>query len=141
VFDFDIFPEDSYDPSSGEFSGDFDFEPIQIGQVTLDDAATIYARVFTISEAAEADKTLQALQYYADKGFFDRSFNPLNPSFYPTPPLGLVGARDSHVRGPFIGDYAIQRFLDDTGLRHVAQVYYDDEFDEFWVDIETDPAR
>jgi hypothetical protein len=138
MFDFDIFPEDSYDPSSGEFSADFDFEPIPLGTVLFDDSGKIYGKVFSYDDDInEAQRIFDTLSEVVQAGRFDPSYNPLNPTGYPPLPEGGVNFNDKkHTRGPFFLEQ-VRRFLTRTGLDSVSEVFYDEELDAYWIEIDT----
>ena len=138
MFNFDIFPEDSYDPSSGEYSADFDFEPIPIGNVFLTETGKTYARVFSFEdEPDEARRILEVLhELVVDEARFEPDYNPLNPSGYPPLPEDTNFNDKKHTRGPFFLEQ-VRRFLARTGLESVSEVFYDEELDAYWIEIDT----
>jgi len=136
LFDFDIFPEDSYDPSSGEYVSDFDFEPVPVGIVPLVEDETTYARVFSIEDIDEATRIFDILQDIAGKGIFETDYNPKNPHDYPHTTDTFLHNDKHKTRGPFLNEQ-VDRFFAKTGLESISEVFYDEELDAFWIEIDT----
>jgi hypothetical protein len=137
VFNFDIFPEDSYDPGSGEFSSNFNFEPVPIDDVPLTGDRETIAQVYTFASEDEGQRITSLLRDLAGTGYFEPARDPKNPRDFPPLPGDLDLSNKRTVRGPFITPDAVEKFLDKTGLQDVGTPYYDEENDEFWIDIDT----
>lgn len=134
MFNFDIFPESSYDDTTGEYSADFNFEPVPVDDVKL--TGDITAQVFTIGDENEGHRVAELLREFANAGLFEPVDNPRNPKDYPPIPDNLDRTNSRTVRGPFTKE-GVEKFLDDTGLRGIGEPFYDEAFDEFWVEIDT----
>lgn len=136
MFDFDIFPESSYDPTTGEYVSDFDFEPTPIGTINLQLDETLYARVFSLGDYDEAVRAFHVLADIAARGVFETDYDPKNPHDYPLTDEPFLRRDKRKTRGPF-GDEQLDRFFQRTGLRNISEVFYDEELDAFWVEIDT----
>jgi hypothetical protein len=137
VSDFDFFPEASYNPTSGEYSGNFDFEPTFTARIYLNFDKTLWVDVTSISDYEPINiRVIDELNKLSNSGIFEPSFDPDNPNGYPEiPPDFDYG--DPNVRGPFQSDEEVDNFLDKSGLRGIAIVYYDSTQGEFWIDVNT----
>lgn len=135
--DQDYLPEDSYDPSSGEYSGNFDFEPDFERRVFLTGDDSVWADVSGLpSFEPDIESAANLLEDIAGSGVFDPDFNQRNPDEFPSIPPEFDYGGDN-TRGPFFDDEQVQKWLDESGLRGTAIVYYDEEQDEFWIDVDT----
>lgn len=135
--DQDYFPEDGYNPNSGEYSNAFDFEPDFSERVILTGDGSVWADVSGLpSFEPDIERAANMLEDIAGSGVFDPGFNDRNPDDFPQlPPDFDFG--DPQVRGPFINDDAVQAWLDASGLRGTAVVWYDEVADEYWIDVDT----
>lgn len=135
--DNDNFPDDDFDPYSGEFSNEFDFEPTFSERVYLTEENTAFADVFTEPDfEPDGDRIVNTLKELVSQGVFEEDYNPHNPDDRPPIPDDFDYA-DKNVRGPFIGPEAVNRWLRDSGLEDVALPYYNEEYDEYWIDVNT----
>lgn len=136
--DLPYFSDDDYDDSTGEYQSTQNFEPTFSNTFWLDAAQTIQVTIqsFTPDAVGPAFDALETIVDLASSGVFEPDYNPDNPHHYePLPDDFDIG--DKNVRGPFLNDEALQRFLSQSGLRGIAIPYYDDGNDEFWIDIDT----
>lgn len=137
MFDFDIFPEDGYDPSSGEYSADYDWVPVPLQDVELIQSGEVYAKIFSFSDdPTEGQRIIAELENYVFQGVFEPDYNPKNPRDYPHVPFSLDTTDRHSVRGPYLREQ-VARFFEDTGLEEFSDVYYDDDLDAFWIDVDT----
>lgn len=132
----DYFPEQDYDPDSGEYNSDFDFDPVFSRRVNLSD--DIQAEITTdgIDFSPLADDLSDRLQELVNLGYFDIDGNR-NPLEYNSLSGSDFDTQSATSRGPFITADAVERWLDDTGLRDQVDVYYDDDNDLYWIDADT----
>ncbi len=132
----DIFPEDSYDDNSGEYSSDFDFDPIFSYRVDIN--SEVYAEVKT--DHIDFDPLTQdiasKLEDLVNYGYFDVDGNR-NPLDYRSLSNSDFDTQSPTSRGPFINSDAVERWLDETGLRDMVDVWYDDDNDIYWIDADT----
>lgn len=134
----DVFPEESYDPSSGFYANEFDFEPDLTYLVNLRSDGEVYAIIHApLDFEPELFDIAHELENLVATGIFEEDFDRENPLNYDDIPDDFDYS-DKHVRGPFINTEHVERFLDDSGLRGIAIPYYDREHDEFWIYINTD---
>lgn len=135
----DYLPEDSYDPSSGEYSGEFDFDPIFSVRVEL--SSDIHAEVSADEPDFEplTSDIADRLQDLVSGGYFDIEGNR-NPNEYPNLSNSEFDTQSPNSRGPFISADQVERFLDESGLRDQVDVWYDEENDVYWVDADTGSA-
>jgi len=135
--DFNYFPEEGYNPDTGEYSNPIGFEPAFEQHILLNREGTVYADVFALPgfepQGESAANAIEGL-------FTTRGFEPLNkdrnPEQYPTLPGGF-DVNGDNIRGPFLDDEMVQEFLTKSGLRGVAIVYYDELEDQFYIDVNT----
>lgn len=134
----DIFPEESYDDSTGEYTArpDFNFDPIFTGRVEI--APGVFVTIESSSPNFDplTENLFNKLEELVGKGFFDIEGNR-NPNNYP-PILDDFDYGSKTVRGPFIDTPSVRRFLDESGLEGIAIIYYDEFHDEYWIDVNTD---
>jgi hypothetical protein len=132
----DYFPEQDYDPDSGEYNSDFDFDPVFSHRVNLSD--DIHAEV--IPEEPDFDPLAEdfadRLQELVNHGYFDIEGNR-NPLEYNSLSSSDFDTQSGSSRGPFIDADAVERWLDETGLRDQVSVYYDEDNDLYWIDADT----
>lgn len=131
----EIFPEESYDDASGEFNEAFDFEPTFSQRVYLNEEGTLWADVFSTQDYDQPfTDAITELENFISEGRFEIDFVSENPQQYPTIP-DEFDYGNPNVRGPFIDTSHVSEFLKVTGFGKTADVFYDAENDEFWIDI------
>jgi hypothetical protein len=131
----DYLPEESYDSSTGEYSSGINFEPVFKQRVQI--APGIFADIVSFIPDFEplAENIANKLDELIREGQFDIPGNR-NPNFYPSiPPEFDYGGKTT--RGAFPDSSSVERFLDESGLRDIALAYYDEEYDEYWIDVNT----
>lgn len=133
----DIFPEDGYNPDTGEYEqSDYNFDPIFTGRVEI--APGVFATIESSSPNFDplTSNIFDRLEELVKGGFFDIEGNR-NPSDLPPIPDDFdFGGKTT--RGPFIDMPSVNRFLDESGLEGIALFYYDAEHDEYWADVNTE---
>lgn len=132
----DYLPEDGYNPDSGEYESEFDFDPIFTSRVDLAD--NIHADIspdkpdFTPLAESLSDR----LRELVERGYFDTDDNR-NPLGYPLLSDSNFDTQSKSSRGPFVTSDAVERWFDDTGLRKRVTAYYDADNDLYWIDADT----
>lgn len=131
----DFFPEDGYDPDSGEYESPYDFEPVFTARVQI--APNVWATIETTNPdfSPLAESISSRLEELVLSGSFDIEGNR-NPNDYKTTPPDF-DIQDKNIRGPFIDTESVERFLQESGLRGIAIPYYDEANDEYWIDVNT----
>lgn len=131
----EIFSESSYDDTSGEYFEAFDFEPIFSQRVYLNEEGTLWADVFSTDDyQGTFDDVINELEDLAGNRTFEIDFNNKNPDDKPPLPDNFDFG-DPNIRGPFIDPDHVREFLKVTGFGNTANVYYDEDNDEFWIDL------
>lgn len=109
-----------------------------INRIYLNDDHTVWADVYSGDDAVDA-LALQASDLITEietRGYFEPGFDLDNPSHFPDLPDGF-DISGPNTRGPFISDGDVQRWLDESGLEGQVGIFYDAEFNEFWIDADT----
>lgn len=131
-----IFPEDDFNPDNGEYTSDFDFDPIYTYRVNVNETTHADVSSDSIDFDPLTEDIAARLQDLVNYGYFDVDGNR-NPLGYP--PLGSseFDTQSPTSRGPFISSDAVERWLDETGLREMVDVWYDEDNDIYWIDADT----
>lgn len=131
----DFFPEESYDPDSGEYTSGFDFDPIFESRVNLSDG--IHADIHTdnVDFTPTAENLAERLEELVNLGYFDVEGNR-NPLGYPPLPDDF-DKQGKTARGPFVSADLVENFFNRSGLRGQVPAYYDEENDLYWIDADT----
>lgn len=114
-----------------------DIDPIFIGQVDLSEGGGVFANVYAEpGESVNVDdidfSALEELLGLVDED--TQNFRDLVEEL--TEELDLTA---DTIRGPFIDEDAARHFLDESGLWGVASIYYDDDNDLYYIDIDGTP--
>lgn len=135
--DLEIFPDNSYNEDTGEYSQEFDFEPDFKSRVYLNNEQTLWVDVSGLAGSESAFlRVFELLEQEAIRGGFEPTFDKNNPDNFPAIP-GDFDYNGKNTRGPFIDNDSVQNWLKKSGLRGTAKVYYDEANEEFWVDVNT----
>ncbi len=131
----DYFPEENYDPDSGEYEH-FDFDPIFTNRVDLADHIRADISSDVIDFDPLVDDMVSRLRELVNHGYFDID-NNRNPIGYPLLSDSEFNTQGKTSRGPFVTSDAVERWFDDTGLRRRVTAYYDEDNDLYWIDADT----
>jgi len=131
----DYLPEQDYDPDSGEYNSDFDFDPVFTSRVNLSENISAEITTYEPDFEPEAESMTEILQRLVNHGYFDSPENR-NPLDYPPIPAEF-DRQGGNSRGPFINADEVERWLDNSGLRGQVPVYYDEDNDLYWIDADT----
>lgn len=130
------FPEEDYDPDSGEYFSEFNFDPIFSSRVDLAD--NIHADISTDEPdfTPLAENLTDTLRELVNHGYFDIDGNR-NPLGYPLLADSNFDTQSKNSRGPFITSDAVERWFNQTGLRGRVTAYYDEANDVYWINAST----
>lgn len=134
----DFYPDDPGDwgelpPPDEEFPP----EPLFLGRADLLPSGELWADVYT--DSVTGDYSLRDVSYDSIDQLLgrDASEGDWVDDHATSLPNGFDSMEDG-IRGPFPDSESVHNFLQETGLWW-ADVYYDPELDEYWIDVENSP--
>jgi hypothetical protein len=109
-----------------------------VQRIYLNEEHTVWADVYSSDDTFDdlAAQAADLIEEIENRGYFEPGFDIDNPNHYPDLPdeFDLAGP---NTRGPFISNEDVQRWLDESGLEGQVGIFYDAEFNEFWIDADT----
>jgi hypothetical protein len=122
------------------YEGDEDNEE-SLGRIPLDPDGYIEVEIFRDLDAPNVEE----INYDLRELYGELGIDPQDPDFqFDQIVIGGVPEdfdyNDKDVRGGYDRDEAIN-FLDETGFWHIADIYYDEDTDTYYIDINYDDGQ